>query len=146
MIATPVRPVGLDTVDDAVWAVAREVELAGADYVYPTDDFGGCMYVDPIRVATDPPACGRCMIGRILIRAGVPAKLLADQRDAGDGDGAFPVNFAGVTSLVDTRLIELPQPVVELFEQVQDWQDGGEPWGTVLDMAREYADSMAALA
>jgi hypothetical protein len=129
-IETPVRPTGLDTVEEALDALADVVE-GRADYVYPRDQLGGCFNIDPAQ-----HDCPLCLIGTVLLAHGVPAELF----EFGISGGApFTANSAGIDELVTQGLIDLPSPVVGVLSAAQSCQDNLMPWRVALDAAYQHA-------
>lgn len=119
----------------ALELLAAEVEEAGADYVYKADERAPnvqvkCSYVDN--------GCPSCLVGRALFRAGVKLEsLIALDRQ---------LEVFGEPSSVGIEEANLPEDEVsispdalEIFAIVQEGQDLGETWGTVLDRARRLA-------
>jgi hypothetical protein len=130
-IETPVRPTGLDTVEQALDALA-EIVRGQEDYVYPATVFGGCINVDPEK------KCGRCLIGTLLLAHDVPPELFDFSIHPQECGGAT-ANYAGIVELVEEGFIDLSQPVVDVLGAAQDAQDQAQTWGDAVAHARSHA-------
>jgi hypothetical protein len=131
-IETPVRPTGLDSVEEALAALA-EIVRGQEDFVYESARYGGCMNMDPEK------KCGRCLVGTLLLAHGVPPELFLMSVHPVETSGAT-ANTAGIDELVDEGLIALPALVVSVLSAAQDSQDQAHTWGQALAQARSHAE------
>ena len=121
------------TTEDVIRFAREAVEEMGADHISPAyrtgDDEIPTDEIDPLRHPhslcryVTPDGKPGCIVGHVLHKAGVTLDALSEQ----EGNGAYSVASG----------VEIEVTGVETLSKFQRLQDGGVPWGFILDRHEE---------
>lgn len=112
------------------------VDEKGADYVYPTGEYETCSYA-----RDDSPSC---LVGHAVHCAGVTIDALhcMDVDTIEDDEGNQLDASSEIQNIPTERYgFRLMPGAVRAFQEAQQKQDSGIPWGEALLYAREAVES-----
>jgi hypothetical protein len=112
----------------AVELVEAEIAEKGEDYVYERN-----FCVNVHQDSETGEWCGSCLIGRALIRAGIPPETFSEKFCVG----------SGIHNVVDTMLpiLRVTAKAVSFFDFVQRHQDAGTSWGKALEYGKMHVQA-----
>lgn len=102
---------------EGIRAVIAEQE-DGENHVYHTAD-GKCVYVEP-------DGSGSCLVGRYLIKAGVPAEELKKLDESASGGVSIRT---ALRRLEEPGVLDYTEAAACYLAAAQSFQDRGKTWG-----------------